>query len=131
MPFPAPRRFRIDSRGVLWVPSYHEGKFFRFDPATRDFREYALPTGRGDMVYALAIDAREDQFGRAPADLRTRRLDRGEWWFYAVVARILAETDDRDQQGSEGVLEAAQHPGGREHEAHQAAEPSATARSSA
>ena len=59
-PFPAPRRFRIDSRGVLWVPSYHEGKFFRFDPATRDFREYALPTGRGDMVYALAIDARDD-----------------------------------------------------------------------
>lgn len=59
-PFPAPRRFRIDSRGVLWVPSYHEGKFFRFDPATRDFREYALPTGSGDMVYALAIDARDD-----------------------------------------------------------------------
>ena len=45
---------------MLWVPSYHEGKFFRFDPATRDFREYALPTGRGDMVYALAIDARDD-----------------------------------------------------------------------
>lgn len=59
-PFPAPRRFRIDSRGVLWVPSYYEGKFFRYDPATREFREFALPTGRGDMVYALAIDQRDD-----------------------------------------------------------------------
>ncbi len=59
-PFPAPRRFRIDSRGVLWVPSYYEGKFFSYDPATRDFREFALPTGRGDMVYALAIDQRDD-----------------------------------------------------------------------
>ena len=59
-PFPAPRRFRIDSHGALWVPSYFDGKFFRFDPVSRDFREYRLPTGAGDMVYALAIDRRDD-----------------------------------------------------------------------
>lgn len=59
-PFPAPRRFRIDSKGVLWVPSYYDGKFYRFDPVTRKFREFRVPTGPGDMVYALAIDWRDD-----------------------------------------------------------------------
>lgn len=59
-PFPGPRRFRIDSKGVLWIPSYYEGRFFRFDPATREFREFRLPTGEGDMIYALAIDPRDD-----------------------------------------------------------------------
>lgn len=59
-PFPAPRRFRIDSKGVLWVPSYYEGKFYRYDPASKAFEEYHVPTGPGDMVYALAIDRRDD-----------------------------------------------------------------------
>lgn len=59
-PFPAPRRFRIDSKGVLWVPSYYEGKFYSYVPETRQFKEYKMPTGSGDMAYALAIDHRDD-----------------------------------------------------------------------
>jgi streptogramin lyase len=59
-PFYGPRRMRADSRGLLWIPSYINGKFYRFDPADSTFREYTVPTGRGDMVYALAIDPRDD-----------------------------------------------------------------------
>ena len=59
-PFYGPRRMRADSGGLLWIPSYINGRFYRFDPADNSFREYTVPTGRGDMVYALAIDPRDD-----------------------------------------------------------------------
>ena len=59
-PFYGPRRMRADSRGLLWIPSYNDGLFYRFDPANKTFREYTVPTGRGDMVYALAVDPRDD-----------------------------------------------------------------------
>ena len=59
-PFYGPRRMRADSRGLLWIPSYNNGLFYRFDPANKTFREYTVPTGRGDMVYALAVDPRDD-----------------------------------------------------------------------
>ncbi len=59
-PFYGPRRLRTDSKGVLWIPSYAEGRFYRFDPAQGDFKEYQLPTGPGDLAYSLAIDPRDD-----------------------------------------------------------------------
>lgn len=59
-PFVGPRRFRTDSKGVLWIPSYNEGRFYRYDPAVGEFEEYRLPTGKGDLAYALAIDPRDD-----------------------------------------------------------------------
>lgn len=59
-PFYGPRRMRADSNGLLWIPSYNSGMFYRFDPADNSFKEFAVPTGRGDMVYALAIDPRDD-----------------------------------------------------------------------
>jgi streptogramin lyase len=59
-PFYGPRRLRSDSKGILWIPSYNEGRFYRFDPASREFKEYNLPTGKGDMAYALSIDPRDD-----------------------------------------------------------------------
>ncbi len=59
-PFYGPRRLRADSRGVLWIPSYNQGSFYRYDPDEGEFREYKMPTGRGDMAYALAVDPRDD-----------------------------------------------------------------------
>ena len=59
-PFYGPRRMRADSQGLLWIPSYNSGQFYRFNPADSSFKEYTVPTGPGDMVYALAIDPRDD-----------------------------------------------------------------------
>jgi virginiamycin B lyase len=59
-PFYGPRRMRADSQGLLWIPSYNSGKFYRFNPADNSFKEFTVPTGSGDMVYALAIDPRDD-----------------------------------------------------------------------
>jgi len=59
-PFIAPRRFRSNSKGQLWIPSYNEGRFYRYTPETNEFKGYDMPTGKGDMAYALAIDARDD-----------------------------------------------------------------------
>ena len=59
-PFLGPRRMRADSLGRLWIPSYNSGSFYRYDPKDGSFKEYQVPTGKGDMVYALAIDPRDD-----------------------------------------------------------------------
>jgi streptogramin lyase len=59
-PFYGPRRLRFDSKGILWIPAYAEGRIYRFDPRDESFRPYDLPTGRGDMPYALAVDKRTD-----------------------------------------------------------------------
>ncbi len=58
--FYGPRRLRSDSKGILWVPSYSDGKFYRYQPSKGQFTEYTLPTGKGDLAYALAIDPRDD-----------------------------------------------------------------------
>ncbi|MFQ5458580.1 MAG: carboxypeptidase regulatory-like domain-containing protein [Myxococcota bacterium] len=55
-PFYGPRRLRFDAKGILWIPAYAEGKIYRFDPADGSFRPYDMPTGPGDMPYALAVD---------------------------------------------------------------------------
>jgi streptogramin lyase len=59
-PFYGPRRMRADSQGILWIPSYNSGQFYRYDPATQTFSAFDVPTGPGDMIYALAIDPRDD-----------------------------------------------------------------------
>ncbi len=59
-PFLGPRRLRADSQGQLWIPSYNSGAFYRYRPSDNNFKEYHIPTGAGDMVYALAIDPRDD-----------------------------------------------------------------------
>jgi streptogramin lyase len=66
-PFSAPRRLRFDSQGRLWIPGFSSGLVARFDPATREFTEYALPTlaptssGRAvDTPYALNVDRERD-----------------------------------------------------------------------
>jgi len=65
-PFTAPRRLRFDSQGRLWIPGFSSGLVAQFDPATRKFTEYSLPTDAGaeggaiDTPYALNVDRERD-----------------------------------------------------------------------
>ncbi len=59
-PFDGPRRFRIDSRGDLWIPAFAQGLVYRFRPATRAWTPFELPTGRGDAHYALTVNPTDD-----------------------------------------------------------------------
>jgi streptogramin lyase len=61
-PFPAPRRLRFDSKGVLWVPSFSAALLAAFDPRTGSYRSWELPIEpRGsESPYALAVDRRSD-----------------------------------------------------------------------
>ncbi len=61
-PFTGPRRLRFDSRGQLWIPGFSAGLIARFDPRTREFRSWELPTEpRGsDVPYALNVDRTRD-----------------------------------------------------------------------
>ncbi len=56
-PFSGPRRMRFDARGNLWIPGFSSGVVARFDPRTREFREFPLPASpRGsDTPYALHV----------------------------------------------------------------------------
>lgn len=60
-PFPAPRRLRFDAQGKLWIPSFSGGLVARFDPATRAFETWPLPSDPpgSDMPYALNVDRRD------------------------------------------------------------------------
>jgi virginiamycin B lyase len=57
-PFKGPRRMRFDRDGILWIPSFDDGKLLRFDPKTRVFESIDLPTlgkGEWEMPYALNV----------------------------------------------------------------------------
>jgi virginiamycin B lyase len=61
-PFPAPRRLRFDSKGMLWIPSFSGSAVARFDPRTREFKSWPLPTEPAgtETPYALNVDRRTD-----------------------------------------------------------------------
>lgn len=61
-PFTAPRRLRFDSQGRLWIPGFSSGVVSRFDPATRAFESWPIPTEPkgSDTPYALHVDRRTD-----------------------------------------------------------------------
>jgi streptogramin lyase len=61
-PFPAPRRLRFDSKGVLWIPSFSASLVAAFDPRTGRYRSWELPIEpRGsETPYALAVDRGSD-----------------------------------------------------------------------
>ena len=61
-PFPAPRRLRFDSKGMLWIPSFSGSALARFDPKTREFKSWPLPTEPAgtETPYALNVDRRTD-----------------------------------------------------------------------
>ncbi len=56
-PFAGPRRLRFDAHGNLWIPGFSSGVVARFELATREFREFALPVEpRGsETPYALNV----------------------------------------------------------------------------
>jgi streptogramin lyase len=57
-PHSGPRRMRFGPDGILWIPSFDEGKLMRFDPKTRQFETIDLPVlskGEYEMPYALAV----------------------------------------------------------------------------
>jgi virginiamycin B lyase len=59
-PFAGPRRLRFDSKGNLWIPGFSSDLIARFNPATREFKTWKLPTGVADTPYALNVDRRTD-----------------------------------------------------------------------
>ncbi len=57
-PLNGPRRLRIDKAGILWIPSFEDSALMRFDPNTKEFKIYELPTlapGEYETPYALGI----------------------------------------------------------------------------
>ncbi|MBF7729101.1 carboxypeptidase regulatory-like domain-containing protein [Pseudomonas sp. N040] len=63
VPHKGPRRLRFDKDGMLWIPSFDEGKLMKFDPATKQFETIDLPLlaqNEYEIPYALNVDARGD-----------------------------------------------------------------------
>ena len=57
-PASGPRRMRFGPDGILWIPSFDEGKLMRFDPKLKSFEVITLPVmGKNEyeMPYALAV----------------------------------------------------------------------------
>jgi virginiamycin B lyase len=52
------RRVWPDSKGRLWVSEWNAGRLGRYDPATGQWREWALP-GQGPQPYAVYVDDRD------------------------------------------------------------------------
>jgi virginiamycin B lyase len=50
-----PRRFDIDSTGVLWIPAYAANELVRYDPATRSVRSFRLPIADA-VPYVARLD---------------------------------------------------------------------------
>ncbi|MCC6641124.1 MAG: carboxypeptidase regulatory-like domain-containing protein [Deltaproteobacteria bacterium] len=61
-PFTGPRRLRFDSKGQLWIPGFSSDLIARFDPKTRAFESWRLPTvpAGSETPYALNVDRRTD-----------------------------------------------------------------------
>jgi virginiamycin B lyase len=52
------RRVWSDSRGRLWISEWNAGQVGRYDPATREWREWTLP-GDGPQAYSVYVDERD------------------------------------------------------------------------
>lgn len=50
------RRIALTSDGGVWYVDYAGGMLGRFDPATREFREWPFPGGTGSRPYAMTVD---------------------------------------------------------------------------
>jgi streptogramin lyase len=61
-PFTGPRRLRFDSKGRLWIPGFSADLVARFDPTTREFKTWRLPTvpAGSETPYALNVDRSTD-----------------------------------------------------------------------
>jgi streptogramin lyase len=58
----AERRLRFDSQGNLWIPGFSTGVLARFNPQTKEFKIWSLPTNPPgtETPYALNVDRRSD-----------------------------------------------------------------------
>ncbi|CAM3800757.1 carboxypeptidase regulatory-like domain-containing protein [Parendozoicomonas haliclonae] len=75
-PFNGPRRFRIDSKGQLWIPAFAQGQVYRYIPSSKEWTAFDLPTGRGDAHYALTVNPKDDSVWVAGSNSDTiMRLD--------------------------------------------------------
>jgi len=57
-PLNGPRRLRIDKQGILWIPSFENSALMRYDPKSKEFKVFELPTlapGEYETPYALGI----------------------------------------------------------------------------
>ncbi len=57
-PAEGPRRMRFDQDGILWIPSFDDGKLIRFDPASEAFEVIDLPLlseNEYEVPYALNV----------------------------------------------------------------------------
>jgi streptogramin lyase len=55
-PVHGPRRLHVAPDGIVWVPGWASGDLARFDPATEEWKVYALPKGPDALPYALNIE---------------------------------------------------------------------------
>lgn len=51
-----PRRLAVTTDGAVWYGDYAAGMLGRFDPASRSFEEYPLPSGQRSGPYAMTVD---------------------------------------------------------------------------
>jgi virginiamycin B lyase len=104
-PFAGPRRLRFDAHGNLWIPGFSSGVVARFDPATREFREFPLPTEpRGsDMPYALNVHRPTGQIwicGTESDSLIRLDPDTGRFTVYPLPTRVTYTREiDFDSEG--------------------------------
>ena len=75
----------VGADGVLWIPAYAAGTLVRFDPATGEFREFALPVANA-LPYIARVHPRTGQvwIGTAAADAAFR-LDPATGTFATVA----------------------------------------------
>ncbi len=61
-PFPGPRRLRFDSKGNLWIPAFSGDRIVRYDPVSKTFEHFPLPTHSPgtDAAYSLTVNKNTD-----------------------------------------------------------------------
>lgn len=63
-PMKGPRRPRFDANGILWIPAFDEGGLMRFDPATREFQTWRIPSvgeGEYETPYTLNVERKSGE----------------------------------------------------------------------
>lgn len=61
VPHVGPRRLRFGPDGILWIPSFDEGKLMRFDPKTEKFESIDLPLmGENEYETPYALNVHHD-----------------------------------------------------------------------
>ena len=72
-PHSGPRRFDLDTRGIVWIPAYSANLLVRLDPSTRQFTEIPMPI-RDAAPYVVRADPRNGALwiGTGAADVLLR-----------------------------------------------------------